>query len=209
MIYEQEKEIELITNYSCNWNCDFCAVDTHNHKEITFEVLEEKLNIIDRNFKGWNVTISGGEPGMMSRDRIQYIIDRLKESNCSISLNTNGLFLKKYPDLAKYFDYVLYHCSENLDTDPDYESASKFQAKIDFMIVVSDNNIHNLDKFMKRNMDTTFHIVAATKADGGLPVTLSNKNRYSILGKKYPNISKESLKRLIVKEKDFGSIIYI
>ena len=63
---------------------------------------------------------------------------------------------------------------------------------------------------MERNLDIPINVVAATKADGGLDNILSYKNRVKLITsiKKYKNITKESIKRLI-KEKNFGSIIYI
>jgi hypothetical protein len=78
------------------------------------------------------------------------------------------------------------------------------------MIVVDDKNIKNYKDFMKRNKDIEIDVIAATKADGGLDSILSNKNRWKLLSsyKEFKNISKKSLKRLL-KEKDFGNIIYI
>ena len=31
----QEKEIEIVVTYKCNWNCSYCCVDTHNQPEPT------------------------------------------------------------------------------------------------------------------------------------------------------------------------------
>ena len=209
MINAQEKEVELICCSECNWNCDYCCVDTHSLPDISNKLILRKLKLIKEKYQGYNITLSGGEVGTMSKEDILLITDYLDELKCSISLNTNGLFLKKYPELAHKFDYVLYHCSEDLITKPDYNAVFRFNANVEYMIVVSDNNINNLDKFLTDNACTTFHLVAATQPQGGLEVTLSNKNRYKIMKKQYRNISQESLKRLIIKEKEFDSIIYI
>ena len=206
MINAQEKEIELILTYKCNWNCDYCCVDTHNRNSLSLDDIVEKLEKV---IPGYNVTLSGGEPGTLPYNIIAMVIDKLEQKECKISLNTNGRFLKKYPELAHHFEYVLYHCSEDLIQQPDYFAVSDFKTKVEYMLVVSDTNYKNLDKFMNNNSGTTFHVVAATKADGGLGNELSSKNRYAIMAKKYANISPESLQRLIVKEKDFSGIIYI
>jgi len=201
-----EREIELIVTYKCNWNCSFCAVDTHNRPRLSFEEVKEKLLYIRNNYPSYNITLSGGELGTMKREELEFIIDYLKPISNSLSLNTNGLFLEKYPDLASRLDYILYHCSENLDNE-----IETFKHKnIDYMIVVDDINFKNFDNFMKSNKDIIFDVVAATKADGGLDSILSYKNRVKLLTsfKKFKNISKKSLKRLI-KEKDYGQIIYI
>jgi organic radical activating enzyme len=213
MTQEKEIEIELIITYKCNWDCDFCAVDTHNRKPLLFDEIKEKLKLIRYNYPNYNITISGGEPGLLPENQIKYILDDLKEYSKSISINTNGLFLEKYLKYAKYFDYVLYHCSEKLDTKPNYYIVNKWEkqgVEIDYMIVVDDINFKNYDYFMEHNKHIPINVVAATKADGGLDSILSNKNRWKLLTsyKKYKNITTESLKRL-TKEKDFGNIIYI
>lgn len=207
----KEKEIELILTYKCNWDCDYCCVDTHNRNPLSLQQVKEKLSKV---IPGYNVTLSGGEIGTMDKEDILYVLEYLKGINCPTSLNTNGLFLQRYPELAHYFEYVLYHCSEDLVKDPDYDSVvnfllNNFDCDLEFMLVVTDNNLNNLDGFLKRNLDHDFHVVAATLADGGLDVTLSNKNRYAIMAKRYTNVTPDSIKRLIVKEKSFDSIIYI
>ena len=201
-----EKEIELIVTYDCNWDCSFCAVDTHNRPKLSFEKVKQKLELIKNNYMNYNITLSGGELGMMKKHELEYIIDYLKPISNSISLNTNGLFLKKYTDLTKKLDYILYHCSENLD-----DIVEQFEhPNLDYMIVIDDINFKNFESFMENNSNITFDVVGATKADGGLDSILNSKNRIRLLTsfKKFKNISKKSLKRLI-KEKDFGNIIYI
>ena len=204
MINAQEQEIELILTYECNWKCDYCCVDTHNAPSISKDQIIEKLNKV---IPGYNVTLSGGEVGTMAKEDILFILDFLDDIKCPISLNTNGLFLKKYKDLINRFEYILYHCSEDLVTKPKFCDTDG--VNIDYMLVVSDNNIEHLDSFLTRYNNVEFHVVAATQPLGGLEVTLSNENRYKIMKKRYKNISKESLKRLIIKEKAFDSIIYI
>jgi molybdenum cofactor biosynthesis enzyme MoaA len=210
---ETSNEIELIVTYKCNWHCDFCCIDTHSKKPLSFEEIKEKLKLIRYNYNNYNITISGGEPGLLPEETIKYILEDLKEYSKSISLNTNGVFLEKYLKFAKYFDYVLYHCSEDLTKNPNYEIVEEWKkagVKVDYMIVIDDKNFKNFDRFMKQNQHIPINVVAATKADGGLDSVLSNRNRWKLLTsvKKYKNITKESLKRLI-KEKDFGNIIYI
>jgi len=205
MINAQENEIELILTYECNWNCEYCCVDTHAQNNITPEQIIEKLNKVT---PGWNVTLSGGEIGLMKKEDILFVLDFLDDIGCPISLNTNGLFLTKYKDLLHRFEYILYHCSEDLVTKPKFITPPE-HTKLDYMLVITDNNIQHLDSFLTRYNNIEFHVVAATQPEGGLDVTLSNENRYKIMKKRYKNISKESLSRLIIKEKNWNSIIYL
>jgi len=209
MLFEEENEIELILTYKCNWHCDYCSVDTHNQTALNLNDITNKLKLVTPNY---NVTLSGGEIGLLDYNTIMLVINTLQEKNCKISLNTNGVFLLKYPELAKYFSYVIYHCTEDLESDPEFSAVNVFKNSgviVEYMIVVTDNNIHNLDKYLNKHISTNFHIVAASKPIGGLNVILSNKNKYSIISKQYKNITKESIKRLIIKEKNFDSIKYI
>jgi len=203
-------EIELIVTYLCNWSCDFCAVDTHNKPLINREDLENKLQKIDdMREENLAVTISGGEPGLLSEEIILYILDYLDILGASISLNTNGLFLEKYPNLIERFDYILYHCSESLD----FSDVKMYEnSKIDYMIVVNDTNFKNYTDFMDRFAETgkEIDVIPATYADGGLDKILSPKNRNRLLvsKKNYPFISEKSLK-WIITERNYDEIIYI
>ena len=209
----EEKEIELIVTYKCNWDCPFCAVDTHNRKPLSFDKIKEKLNIIKEKYLNYNITISGGEPGLLKESEIEYILDFLKPISKSISLNTNGLFLEKYLKYSDYFDYILYHCSEDLLRKPNISVVKEWQnknVKVDYLIVIDDKNFKNFDDFMISNKDIPVNVVCATKADGGLDSILSNRNRWKLLSKtrNYKNITKDSIKRLL-KEKNYNDIIYI
>jgi organic radical activating enzyme len=176
-------------------------------------MIKEKLKIIRYNYTNSNITLTGGEPGLLKEEELQYILDFLKPISNSISLNTNGLFLEKYIKFAEYFDYILYHCSEKLNTKPNYYIVNEWKKKgvnVDYLVVVDDINFKNFDYFMSFNQHIPLNVVAATKPEGGLDSILSNKNRWKLLTsfKKYKNITKSSLKRLI-KEKNFDNIIYI
>lgn len=63
------------------------------------------------------VTLFGGEPGLVDRSHVIQYIDILEKKNCTLYLETNGIFMKKYPDLLSRFKEILYHCSQELDID--------------------------------------------------------------------------------------------
>lgn len=181
-------EYELVVTYKCNWNCKYCAVDTHNQKTISNDMILDKISKIQNSS---TVTLSGGEVGTMSKDSIIMIINELKKKDCRISLNTNGLFIKKYPELLREFEYILYHCSENLKEIEilPHEFDSSFTQ---YMIVVSDINFNNLGSFLNKYRDMLFDIVPSTMPEGIKLDTLSNKNKIAIFTKYHKHMTDES-----------------
>ena len=55
-----KKEYTIYFTCKCNWNCNYCIMDTHNIKNEPKNILENINNIEDNLF----VSISGGEPGL-------------------------------------------------------------------------------------------------------------------------------------------------
>ena len=202
-VLTQEKEIELVVTWVCNWHCDYCCVDTHNRPVLTMDEVKTKL---DKVIPGYNVTLSGGEVGSMKRSDIEFILDELEKKGCRPSINTNGLFIKRYRDLLPRFDTILYHCSENLDIDdkiiidPDLD--------LQYLLIVTDTNYNKLDAFLNKYPDIEFHLIAATNPEGINNVTLSGKLKHKMLTRFYNRMSGDSKKR-IWKEKAFDEIIYL
>jgi organic radical activating enzyme len=161
---------------------------------------------LDKVIPGYNVTLSGGEVGTMKRADIEYIMDELEKKGCSLSINTNGLFIKRYRDLLPRFDTILYHCSEDLNLED--EVIIDPELNLQYLLIVTDNNFGRLDAFLNKYPDLKFHLVAATMPDGINKVILSPKLKHSMLTKYYNRMSDESKKR-VFKEKDFDAITYL
>jgi organic radical activating enzyme len=202
-IQAQEKEIELVVTWVCNWHCDYCCVDTHNRPKLTMDEVKAKL---DKVIPGYNVTLSGGEVGSMKRADIEFILDELEKKDCRPSINTNGLFIKRYRDLLPRFDTILYHCSENLDLED--EVIIDPELNLQYLLIVTDNNFERLDSFINKYPQIQFHLVAATNPEGINGVILSPRLKNRMLAKFYNRMSEESKKRVFI-EKDFNSIIYL
>jgi organic radical activating enzyme len=202
-IQAKEKEIELVVTWVCNWFCDYCCVDTHNRPKLTMEEVKAKL---DKVIPGYNVTLSGGEVGTMKRDDIEFILSELESKGCPVSINTNGLFIKRYRDLLPRFDTILYHCSEDLDINDDIIIDSELN--LQYLLIVTDNNFNRLDAFLAKYPDIKFNLVAATMPKGINKVVLSNELKHKMLTSQYKRMTVESKKR-VFKEKDFDSIIYL
>lgn len=202
-VQAKEKEIELVITWVCNWNCEYCCVDTHNRPLLKMDEVKQKLQQI---LPGYNVTLSGGEPGTMKRDDLEFIIEQLKKKDCRPSINTNGLFIKRYRDLCDEMDCILYHCSENIDPEDDIIIDDTLD--LEYLLIVTDNNFHRLGEFLDKYPDITFNLVAATNPEGIYGPTLSTENKHKMLKLFHTRMTKESIRR-VFKEKDFDSIIYI
>ena len=202
-IQAKEKEIELVVTWVCNWFCDYCCVDTHNRPKLTMEEVKAKL---DKVIPGYNVTLSGGEVGTMKRDDIEFILSELESKGCPVSINTNGLFIKRYRDLLPRFDTILYHCSEDLDINDEIIIDPKLN--LQYLLIVTNNNFSKLDAFLDKYPNIEFNLVAATMPEGINKVILSNELKHKMLTTQHKRMSVESKKR-VFKEKDFDSIIYL
>jgi len=202
-IQSKENEIELVVTWVCNWHCDYCCVDTHNRPTLTMDEVKAKL---DKVIPGYNVTLSGGEVGSMKRADIEYILDELDKKGCRPSINTNGLFIKRYRDLLPRFDTILYHCSENLELDD--EIIIDPELNLQYLLIVTDTNFDKLEAFINKYPDIEFHLVAATMPEGINGVTLSTKLKHAMLARFHARMSAESKVRTF-KEKDFDAIIYL
>ncbi len=195
--------MSIVVTWVCNWFCDYCCVDTHNRPKLTMEEVKAKL---DKVIPGYNVTLSGGEVGTMKRDDIEFILSELESKGCPVSINTNGLFIKRYRDLLPRFDTILYHCSEDLDINDDIIIDSELN--LQYLLIVTDNNFNRLDAFLAKYPDIKFNLVAATMPEGINKVVLSNELKHKMLTSQYKRMTVESKKR-VFKEKDFDSIIYL
>ena len=135
----------LPVTYLCNWKCDYCIVDTHNQPDITDKKLDLLISEIPR---GSEVNISGGEPGLLSLSKINEILHKLKDKDCHpISVMTNGLFLNRYyNEMYNRIDEFNNYCSEDFIKEPViYDDPD---SKINYLAVVTNNNLIHLDTFM-------------------------------------------------------------
>jgi organic radical activating enzyme len=168
--------------------------------------MDEVKAKLDKVIPGYNVTLSGGEVGSMKRADIEYILDELDKKGCRPSINTNGLFIKRYRDLLPRFDTILYHCSENLELDD--EIIIDPELNLQYLLIVTDTNFDKLEAFINKYPDIEFHLVAATMPEGINGVTLSTKLKHAMLARFHARMSAESKVRTF-KEKDFDAIIYL
>lgn len=181
--------------WACDWDCPYCMVDTHSQKEYTLAQIERKLDLVTENA---DVSISGGEPGLLSKTLIKKIFDNLIEKKCLISVNTNGLFFKNHPEYDKYISSYFYHCSMDLSS-PEIYKPTVAENKIDYMVVITDKTIDNLEPFLLYNKDILFKVFAADsyKVKGKKGDSLSKKNAFRIVKEYKHLIHKDSIHNLL------------
>lgn len=192
----------------CNWRCEYCAVknkhDQGNGPLLDDDVLTNANKVPNNSI----VTLFGGEPGLAKLELIEQCIKILEDKRCTLYLETNGLFIEKFPELLCHFHEILYHCSEDLDEE-DQILGTSFK-RIRYMIIVHDRNIGKLESFLKKHGDIKFDIVEATypypmEMDGP---RLSKDNKEMIIEKFTSRMTTESVYRLL-NGKDFERIEFL
>ena len=139
------------------------------------------------------VAITGGEPGVASKEHLNYIYKVLKEKNCIIQVNTNGTFFKTQKELCKITDYFLYHCSENL-SEPIYIPDTQ-NYKIFYTLVITNNSYKRLENYIDK-YPIIFQIVGADKNSGEY---LNFKNAIKIYQKYKFKITPDSFYGLLTR----------
>lgn len=187
-------DVDLLTTFKCNWDCEYCIVDTHRQPEITTEMLMKKVDSIEPNSI---VKLFGGEPGMLSKKVVKEVIEKLEAKNCELMLSTNGLFMERHYEYCDRFVNILYHCSEDLDEeDHNFKRYPEFE-EIEYQLTVTDNNYHKLEAFLDANKDIKFSVFGATS--NPIPVignTLAKRKTLEIMMKHKDRLNKKCWKNL-------------
>lgn len=199
------KTYAIALTFNCNWNCEYCAINNaHDRKTVSHEDILKKIYKIDPLS---NVILSGGEPGLIEENKIRLYISELKKKNCTLYLETNGLFIVKYRPLLNEFKEILYHCSINLDPDIEIIDLKEFD-HIRYLIILTDNNVKSLDRFVDKYRHLKFDMIEATYPYEITGPTLSKENKHHIMVKYCNKMTKQSLKRFI-EGKNFEEIEWL
>lgn len=191
----------------CNWHCQYCAVNnSHDRKDyLSDETIIANANKVEPRSI---VTIFGGEPGLTKRELLEKCIEILEAKECQIYLETNGLFIQKYPDLLNHFYEILYHCSEDLE--PNGQILEFKHSRIRYLLIIHDKNIHKLQLFLNSHPNIQFDMLEATypypeEMDGP---RLSKENKQMLIKQFSMKMTSESLFRLL-NGKDFERIEFL
>ena len=190
----------LYLTYKCNWFCNYCSEDTHNRNEITFEEIQRKVEAIPPNS---DVALTGGEPGILKKPVITWVLEQLKAKGCFVNVNTNGTFFKKHPELCHIPDSFLYHCSEHLEDDEIYIPDFVDRSKIDFQLVLTDKSLHRLEYYVNKYPDIKFLVFAAGNVIGE---GLSRANGFKVYAEFKDRIDPNSYLHLITTCREINDI---
>ena len=165
-ITELHYNIDL--TYECNWACTYCCADTHNREIIIDD--NKVLMQIDNAPNGSTVSFAGGEPGMVSEERIIKYCEALKEKGCVLTVDTNGTFLKRYPHLVNlYISDVLYHCVENIRErkdiiEYDFKHIPKNKNFLYQLVFTNDDSMEDVEYYLNKYPNIQFALIGANNA---------------------------------------------
>lgn len=155
-----EINVELPVTYKCDWHCSYCCAFTHDQPDVNFDELIEKAIELPA---GTYVSLTGGEPGLLSKTKMNKLIKILKDKDCVIDVLTNGLFIKKHRDLMKYMGKVVYHCLEYLN-DGEIQFPNE---DVDYVLIVEPHDLEeNVLKVMDKYPNIRFRLVPTKLIDG-------------------------------------------
>lgn len=142
---------------------------------VDFKSVINKVNKLPQKSE---VTLSGGEPGLLTPYEVKILINKLKEKECDIDLLTNGTFMDKHLEWIDDILVVLYHCVEELTDCIKYPNLN--QDKFIYVLVVTVEDIESgkLKDFMDRYSSISF-MLSPNK------LLLNNSKIYNIFNKFY------------------------
>jgi MoaA/NifB/PqqE/SkfB family radical SAM enzyme len=154
-IYQnQDGFLSIIVTTSCNYRCPYCVLEKNTGIDLDIKYDDnfniKNLNLLDNyDFdKLIKVNILGGEPGLLSRKDLDSIFNYFKNKNVpnsKIRILTNGLFLEKYLNYYKDFNYA-YHVID-FNSFKDY---SKYNLKLyNLYVIWNEESIDEFEKILK------------------------------------------------------------
>jgi len=154
--------IVMFLTEKCNMNCFYCDIgQIEDQKDTDKELLEKYFPLLNgRDDFAKNITITGGEPGLVDSDILHFIFTEVKPCH-DVRVNTNGTFIgngyfDKYYDKIKWVGYHPTVDIENLEyiihkLEPD--------DKIDIFQPVHKKNLGKIAEVVKTNPDFKFTIM--------------------------------------------------
>lgn len=101
-----EYSCNFVVNNVCNENCFYCDIPSYHNKNnfLDLELFEKYIILYDR-YRKDRIAILGGEPGLLSQDQLNSILDILKHiKNNKVQFFTNGLLLEKIPNIYELYE---------------------------------------------------------------------------------------------------------
>ena len=100
---------DIVTSHKCNNNCPYC-IDKFIHtseEEVSLENIESFLKLLRTNKnKKLEVLLLGGEPTMLSTEKLIDIAQLIKKYGFSPIMSTNGKEKEKIIKVLPYYDWI-------------------------------------------------------------------------------------------------------
>jgi MoaA/NifB/PqqE/SkfB family radical SAM enzyme len=104
----------------CNKNCKYCGSKDVIEKENPLDSVILHIAEEIAAYKVQIVTLSGGEPGLLSAPVLCQVVEILKNATCDIRAITNGVLLSSWSkEFLSNFDVIGYSINYPEDFDPD------------------------------------------------------------------------------------------
>lgn len=101
--------IDIVTTHRCNQSCNYCIDPFRNtsKKIINIEKVAEFLaSIREKTDKKLTVLLLGGEPTLLSKQKLKQLTNTIHEYGFRASISTNGQLWKKAIKIAPFFDTI-------------------------------------------------------------------------------------------------------
>jgi organic radical activating enzyme len=142
--------MSLFLTELCNKNCYYCDIPyIDNPKDTNKDLLFKFLPIIENNGSFEGYTITGGEPGLVSIDVLDFIFNTIDPKRHRIKVNTNGTFFKNgyYDKFIDSISEVGYHPIIEPNQDLPFNCVDE---KIVVYIPFHRKNMHHIPDLLKR-----------------------------------------------------------
>lgn len=125
--------IDIITTHKCNSQCPHCIDPLRNksNKEIDAGVINRFLAELQAKIqKKATVLLLGGEPMLLSKQKLIEICDIIHKNGFRASISTTHQYYKKINKLYDYFDTIQVTIDEPLDATYFYPLSDKINIKM-------------------------------------------------------------------------------
>jgi len=145
------KKYALILNSQCNEKCNYCHTLLENKP---FNV--DKLSFLDSiDLTEREILLVGGEPGILTLNEIDQVYNKIYLSK-KISVQTNGLFIKKFFNIYSDKMQFIYHLIST-------KHEIFLHENISYYVVIDEFNIDEMFNFFNERRDIEFTVTISWK----------------------------------------------
>lgn len=185
-------QYEVNVTHRCNWDCPYCSM--RYVKSWGGAPTWELIAAVPR---GSTLTLSGGEPGLLQRKELEKILSAAQ--GLDLHLNTNGTFLKRFPELSGLFSRI------NLHLDPSRKVFMTELETVNRVVVATKTNQDTLLEFLGGLTSLgKFDVIPSTHSTGKVDEFTCTK----LDPRLFPFMSKESLRHYFLGDR-YKGIVYL